>query len=331
MPNKDRLLLLLRTLQQYSDDETYLTTAEIRAILEAEGHECSIRTLRRDVKGIQACGWDIDVKETSGLPTRYAYLSRDLEKPELQILVDAVSAAQFIPQARSEDIIKKLSPLAGPSHTEELRPQILVSEHVKAKNRNMIYSVQAIRQAIERDKKIRFKYLQYNTNLEQIPKREEKGTEDKEYVVSPYATVWNDDRYYLVGWSDKRNKVAVFRIDRMMVPKQLPNKRVPPPEDFDIRDYTDKVFRMYGGSEEEVTLKCDMEILDQVVDRFGDGIELKKVTKKGFTFTVPVSLSTTFYAWVFQFVGKMSIVGPEYVREAYAGYLQEAIDEAMGE
>ena len=47
--------------------------------------------------------------------------------------------------------------------------------------------------------------------------------------------------------------------------------------------------------------------------------------------TVPVSLSTTFYAWVFQFVGKMRILGPEYVREKYAGYLEQAMDEAMGE
>ena len=80
---------------------------------------------------------------------------------------------------------------------------------------------------------------------------------------------------YLVGWSEKRQKVAVFRINRMDVPKIMSNKRVPPPEDFDIRNYTDKVFRMYGGAEEDVTLKCDMEIPDQVIDRFGDGAELK--------------------------------------------------------
>ena len=62
---------------------------------------------------------------------------------------------------------------------------------------------------------------------------------------------------------------------------------------------------------------------------------LEKVRKDAkvpsFEITVPVSLSTTFYAWVFQFVGKMRIVGPEYVRTEYAGYLQEAIDEALGE
>lgn len=329
MPTKDRLLLLLQTLQKNSDDETWMSTSDLRNVLEAEGHECSIRTLRRDIKALHHCGYDIAVRESEGMSTKYAYLDREWSEPELQILVDAVSAAQFIPQARSEELIRKLSVMAGPSHTEELVPQILVSEHVKAKNKNMIYSVQAIRKAIERDRKITFRYLQYNTDKQQVPKN--KGTPEEQYVVSPYATVWNDDRYYLVGYSDKRQKVAVFRIDRMEVPKQLPNKRVLPPEDFDVRDYTDKVFRMYGGTEEKVTLLCSLEILDQVIDRFGDRVELKDVRKKHFTITVPVSLSTTFYAWVFQYVGKMSILAPEHVREAYQGYLEEALEDAMGE
>ena len=328
MPMKDRLLVLLKTLQERSDDETWLTTGDLRVALEAEGLDCSIRTLRRDIQSLHNCGYDIAVQETEGMFTRYAWMGRKLSMPDLQILVDAVSAAQFIPQKRSEELVAELSAMAGPSHVQELKPQILVSEHVKAKNKNMIYAVQEIRRAIDRNRKIRFRYLEYNTEKEQVVKH--KGTEEEWYVVSPYATVWNDDRYYLVGWSDKREKVVVFRIDRMEVPKQLPNKRVPEPEGFDIRDYTDKVFRMYGGQEEKVTLRCSMEILDQVIDRFGDGIEIK-AGKKHFTVTVPVSLSTTFYAWVFQYVGKMSILAPEYVREAYAGYLEEALDDVLGE
>lgn len=325
---KDRLLVLLQTLQEHTDDETWLTTAELLSLMEAEGQEGCKRTLRRNIMSLQNCGYDIGIREANGMPTEYAYLGRKLSMPDLQILVDAVSAAQFIPQKRSEELIAELSVMAGPSHVKELRPQILVSEHVKAKNKNMIYAVQEIRRAIDRNKKIRFRYLEYNTDKKQVRKHE--GTDEEWYVVSPYATVWNDDRYYLVGWSDKREKVVVFRIDRMEVPKQLPNKRVPEPEKFDVRDYTDKVFRMYGGLEEKVTLRCNLEILDQVIDRFGDGIEIKP-GKKHFTVTVPVSLSTTFYAWVFQYVGKMSILAPEHVREAYAGYLEEALDDALGE
>ena len=326
---KDRLLVLLQILQDHTDDETWLTTAEIRALMEAEGQDGCIRTLRKNVAVLQDCGYEISVRERNGMPTEYAYLGHKWSMPDLQILVDAVSAAQFIPQKRSEELIAELSEMAGPSHEKELRPQILVSEHVKAKNRNMIYTVQEIRRAIDRNKKIRFRYLEYNTEKKQVRKHE--GTDEEWYTVSPYATVWNDDRYYLVGWSDKREKVAVFRIDRMEVPKQMQNRRVPPPEDFDVRDYTDKVFRMYGGPEEKVTLLCRREILDQVIDRFGDGIEIRAGHKGHFTVTVPVNLSTTFYAWVFQFVGKMSIVAPEHVRETYAGYLEEALDEVLGE
>ena len=327
MPMKDRLLVLLKTLQERSDDETWLTTRDLRAALEAEGLDCSIRTLRRDIQSLNNCGYDIAVQETEGMFTRYAWMGRKLSMPDLQILVDAVSAARFIPQKRSEELVAELSAMAGPSHVQELKPQILVSEHVKAKNKNMIYAVQEIRRAIDRNKKIRFRYLEYNTEKKQTVKHE--GTEEEWYVVSPYATVWNDDRYYLVGWSEKRNKVAVFRIDRMQDTKQLPSKRIPAPDYFDVRDYTDKVFRMYEGIEEEVTLRCSMEIIDQVIDRFGDGIEIRP-GKKHFTITVPVSLSTTFYAWVFQYVGKMSIISPEYVREAYAGYLEEALDDVLG-
>ena len=72
MPTKDRLLVLIQTLQERSDDETWLTTADLRAALEAEGHECSIRTLRRDVRALNNCGYEIAVRETEGMFTKYA-------------------------------------------------------------------------------------------------------------------------------------------------------------------------------------------------------------------------------------------------------------------
>ncbi len=329
METKERVLVLLQYLKDNSDDERSVSAADIRHMFRERGESVSPPTLRGDIASLRKAGFEIDVREDNGIGTFYRFLDRDWSKPELQILVDAVSAAQFIPQARSEELIRKLSGMAGPSHQEELVPQFLISERVKAKNKDMIYSVQAIRRAIERDRKIAFRYLQYNMNKEQVPKHE--GTPEEKYVVSPYATVWNNDRYYLVGWSDKRQKVTVFRIDRMKVPNILRKKRESAPEDFDVRDYTDKVFMMYGGPEEEVTLKCKTEILDQVIDRFGEGIELKNRCRDTFEVTVPVSLSTTFYAWVFQYVGKMRILGPEYVREKYAGYLEMAMDEALGE
>ena len=109
MPTKDRLLVLLQTLQEKSDDETRLTTADIRSALEKEGHKCSIRTLRQDVQVLKDCGYRIKTEETNGKFTRYSYIGREWSMPELQILVDAVSAAQFIPQEKSRELIGKLT------------------------------------------------------------------------------------------------------------------------------------------------------------------------------------------------------------------------------
>jgi len=120
-----------------------------------------------------------------------------------------------------------------------------------------------IHDAIEKNRKIEIVYLKYEYKKDQDTKQEKlklvqkykEGSKLEKHVVSPYATVWNNDRYYLVGWSDKRNDVNVFRIDRMKTPKLVKDEeRVPEPEWFDIRDYTDKVFWMYRGPEE--TFSC---------------------------------------------------------------------------
>ena len=45
---------------------------------------------------------------------------------------------------------------------------------------------------------------------------------------------------------------------------------------------------------------------------------------------MPVAVTGTFFAWVFQFVGEMKIMEPERVRERYMYLLQDAMDDGMG-
>ena len=79
-----------------------------------------------------------------------------------------------------------------------------------------------------------------------------------------------------------------------------------------------------------MTLRCRHAVMDQVIDKFGEQVEIRNVRGDTFDITVPVSVSPTFYGWVFQFVGEMNIVSPGHVVDAYADYLQEAIDDALG-
>ena len=327
MAMKQRVLYLMQFLEKNSDEQHPVTTAELRRELAAKGCPVSIITLRADVESLLEAGYDILINEKEGFSTTYSWVERDLSSPELQILVDAVSSSQFITTEKSKELIRKLVSLAGPSYRKELTPQILVSEHVKAPNKQILLSVQAIRRAIDRDRKITFKYMQYNIDKVQVPRH--AGTPDEDYIVSPYATIWNNDRYYLVGYSDKRNMVNTFRIDRMMNVKQIQRMRVPEPKDFNIQDYTDKVFWMYDGTEEQVTLRCKRHLVDQVIDKFGAGVNVNNIQRETFDITVPVHISGTFYAWINQYAGEMTIVKPDRVRQAFIGYLKELTEAAM--
>ena len=129
--------------------------------------------------------------------------------------------------------------------------------------------------------------------------------------MSPYALFWNEDFYYVVGWSDKHGNVSVFRTDRLSKVEILTDNAVPEPEDFNLEDYSRKVFEMFDGEEVDVVLECKNEFMKYIIDRFGEDVDTDPVSRTTFEARVRVALSPTFYAWVFTFEGGIRIVSPE--------------------
>ena len=82
---------------------------------------------------------------------------------------------------------------------------------------------------------------------------------------------------------------------------------------------------MYDGVDQEVDLICDNALMKNLVDHFGDDFIVRAESKETFRATVKVSVSRTFYAWVFQFAGGIRIAGPESVREEYMEMLKNAM------
>ena len=325
MDSKERLIVLLRYLKDNTDEEKEVSAADIRRMFGDIGESITAPTLRDDIASLQRAKEDIVVREVSGKGTFFKYLGREWSEAELQILIDAISAGQFISRNKSDRLIDKIRMLAGPSLRESLRPCILTDNQVKAPNESTLYTVQTIKTAMDRNKRIRFKHYEYTQDMKSQPKHD-----GYIYEVSPYAMIWKKGRYYLVGWSEKHGDIARFRIDRMEVPKISAKERRPAPEELRLEDHSDRIFSMFDGPEETVTLRLEPFLVNQFADQFGENVTLKK--KRDFLeVTVKVHLSPTFYAWVFQYGKDMTISAPEHVREAYAGYLQEAIDEVLGE
>ena len=67
-----------------------------------------------------------------------------------------------------------------------------------------------------------------------------------------------------------------------------------------------------------------------IVDQFGTDVNIIRRDENSLDVSVTVHLSPTFYGWLFQFAGEMTVVGSEQVCEQYATRLQTAIDDALG-
>ena len=95
------------------------------------------------------------------------------------------------------------------------------------------------------------------------------------------------------------------------------------PVDFDVAEYAKSVFEMFDGETKTVELKCTNDLMDVIVDRFGEKVRTHELGSNCFKAIVDISISPTFYGWVFGFGGKMSILAPAEVKN-------ELIDMARG-
>ena len=307
MPNTEtkRTLTILRYLRENTDDDHPATIAQILDHLSGQGITTTRQTVTKDIASLTAMG--IDIVCDRGVQNQYFIASRTFSVPELKIMIDAVQAANFISQEQTEELVRKIASLASSDQADALRRNLYVSS-AKREESAVLNTVDWLNNAINENRKVTFQYLAYDAKGQKKPKH---GGEW--YVVSPYILVWDIDNYYAVGFSERRSRVATFRVDKIHKIRQLEEERIPQPEGFDITGFCESRFLMFGDREETVTLLCENSVMGKVFDRFGEGISITTADDSHFTVTPTVMVGTTFFSWVFNYAGKIRIVEPEPV------------------
>lgn len=309
--NNLRLMFVKEILFEHTDENHLITVNEILDILESSYDITTTRkTIYEDIDMLITIGFDIQCEKAR--QNKYHVLTRDFDIAELRIMIDAISSLRSIPLAKSKALIEKISRLAGPSadylircDNSELNP--------KAENKQIYYIIDAIYKAIVTKKRISFKYYEYRTSSGQALRKN-----GKEYQVSPYRLVCCNDYYYLLGYSEKHEKVTAFRVDRISgIPELLSKNRVPEPEDLYVDKYIRDSIHMKSGDAEVITLEFDSNVIDALVDRFGQNLDLTFISKKECRATVTTPINNIFFAWIFGFEGKVRIKGPSDIKDEY--------------
>ena len=310
--SKPRIICLLKLLEKYTDEDHQLTTSELSKLLEKE-YEITVHriTFKKDIESLQNMGYDII--ETRSSQNKYFLRSRDFELPELKLLIDAVESSKFITSSKREILIDKINNLTSVYQKDKLKRNNYVVKNIKPNNELIYYIVDAINDAINQGKQISFQYYEYTGLKKKVLKN--KG---EIYKLSPYHLVWNGDYYYVLGYSEKREKVISFRVDRIAnTPEILDKKCHLKPKDFDLNEYTKSVFFMFGCKKTRVELRCDNSLMKTIIDRFGEDVTTLAYDMESFKVIVDVEVSPTFYGWVFGFDGKVEILNPKNIKNEY--------------
>lgn len=316
MSLSNRTLLVFKYLWENTDEAHTVSLEQIKDHLESCGlSRPDSRPLRNDITQLIALGVDVVVDRR--VQNQYFVASRHFDTAEVKLLIDAVQSAKFISSGRSKKLIAKLATFIEPRQKQILKRQLYVDYRTKAGNEAVIRIVDHIHAAIIGKKKITFQYFDYTPDKKKVHRHD-----GSLYVASPYAMLWNNDLYYMVGYSDSQGLVATFRVDRIDNLAITDTAIVRRPRDFDISDYFGQTFSMFTGEECVTELLCENELMGSIIDRFGSKVRTEVVDPEHFKVTATVSLSNNFFGWVFASGGKMRILGPEKAVKSFNSLLE---------
>lgn len=320
---KLKLLYIMKILMEQTDEEHPMPMSVLLEKLAREDIKAERKSIYSDVSYLQDFGLDI-VYNSSRDKNGYYIASREFELPECKLLVDAVTASKFITASKSKVLVEKLESLVSRHQAHQLKRQVVSPDRIKNENESIYYRVDGIHKAMQENRQITFQYLEWNLKKNLVPR---KG--GLVYQISPWALLWDNENYYLVGYDHDAEIIKHFRVDKIGPMELLEEKR----EGYEaftkcnIHDYSTKTFGMYGGKEEKVTIQFPNSLVGVVLDRFGKDVSLQKIDAEHFAVHVTVAVSSQFFGWLAGIGNQAIITSPEEVKKQYVDYLQNILTE----
>lgn len=323
---KIKLLVLADIFKKYSDEEHVLNSADIIDRLEESGISAERKSLYSDISILREYGMDI-INATS--PKKGYFLgSRDFELAEVRLLSDAVQAANFVTPTKTRALVSKIGNFASIYQQQKLKDQLYIDAKTKCTNEEIYYSIDALDAAIKAEKQV---HLQYTKRI--LGDKYTARKDSKTFVVSPYALVWSNDHYYLICNNAKYNNLMHLRIDRIHS-VHCTDESIRPFREvceyktyFNVADYVSKTFNMFTGITDIVELECASELLEQILDRFGEGVHLMKGSAEN-TFKVRFTASVTdgLVSYIMQYGKQIRVIFPDELKDKLVSKAADIID-----
>ena len=315
-------ILILDVLQRYSDAEHPLTQQAIMRILKSDYgvEKVDRRSIKANVLSLLDMGYEISMEEGEG----YYLLEREFEDAELRLLIDSVLFSKNISDAYAKRLIEKLKSFGNiyfDMRVSHVKPTPTMN---RTENKQVLYNVSAIDEAIDEKRKIRFRYCKYGTDF----KLHDQG---KEYLVNPYQMVASGGRYYLLGNLDKYDDIVYYRIDKM-IDVVMQEDKVKPQKDvvglegqLNLSKHMAEHIYMFCGESLNVTIRTTPTMMDTLVDWFGKDFKILNSSDDNLEVMVRCNEYAIFY-WALQYGPYVEILSPQKLREELAEEISKMND-----
>lgn len=317
--NKKMLnMLILEILKEYSDQEHRLTQQEIIRLLKSNyDMDCDRRSVKNNVVCLKELGYEISMEDG------YYLLEREFDDAELRMLIDSVLFSKNLTQKQAKTLIEKLKGMGNRYFSAKVNHVSNLPELHHGDNKQLMYVLDTINEAISQHKKISFVYNKYGSDFKLHPKREEK------YVVNPYQMVANNGFYYLIGNYDKYDDISHYRLDKMTCVEMLTEKVKPQnqvtglEQGLNLPKHMAEHIYMFSGESVAINMLVDETIISELVDWFGNDFYVIEKRRNNQVLVRLKCNEQAFFYWALQYGPYVEVLEPISLRSKIAEAVSE--------
>ena len=323
---KLKLLHLLRILWTKTDAQRGVSMAQIITELNEVGIKAERKSIYRDIAALREFG--LEVVTYKRMPVEYALVKTGFSFDDVMMLVDVVQGSKFLSEHKSTQLVKSVQELASVHERGMLKKRVHVEGRIKNQNESVFHNVDTIHQAIAQKRKIQFLYCRYGTDLEMHPTQDPETGRARLYVETPVKVAFVNGFYYVAVWSDLRNKMLTFRVDRKKL-LQVSNQKATRNETISSYAYEHfeyQAFEMFDGKPVNVTLQVNASGMGVIVDRFGRDVVVTNTTQNTCDVHVTVRMSPLFHGWLASMNDIIQLTAPKSAVEAHKAWLKALLE-----
>ncbi len=294
---KSTIILILKVLEEYSDEEHFLTQQDIIDHIKKENDiDLERKSIAFSLGLLKELGYDIHKSSKGG----YALFKRLFDINEISDISDAIFSSKKINNKNAISYVNKLNSTLSINKRRKYNYVIKNDQLAFYDNRELFTNIDIIIKAIKRNKKISFRYFEYSKDGDRVLK-------DDDYIVSPYYVINNFSNYFLLSNYEKASGLSFFRIENIthleiLDEDSLSINKMKSLKGFDIDKYLNEQIYLLNGKISNASLVIkNSKAIQYLFDTFGNKARIYKMDENAKLTAVVIANETALLRFLLQY------------------------------